>query len=218
MRGLESWFLKKTECVDPIFGCERRAGGESLIQVGELIWIWRVDFLKRSHIWTWETWRRCRPLIRAPSRAASKHHYTGAAATITSLPQLCCTIQTITALPSYDSFPLSQSSLLSSTLLTREILRGEFSFLPSSHFGKITTVISHQRISRQKMDFEQKWGVVGSDPCHISTATSFAELHYGLFPSLCRLFPRILFHFKDFNLYHANENWEKTDFSIWNYI
>ena len=55
MRGLESWFLKKTECGDPIFGCERRAGGESLIQVGELIWIWRVDFLKRSHIWTWET-------------------------------------------------------------------------------------------------------------------------------------------------------------------
>ena len=80
--------------------------------------------MSRPHIWTLErrgARERRRPLIRARSRRASKHHYTGAAATITSLPHTIVAQYKLALL-----LPLLSSTLLCSHGKSRE---GNFLFL-----------------------------------------------------------------------------------------
>ena len=136
--------------------------------------------MSRPHIWTLErrgARERRRPLIRARSRRASKHHYTGAAATITSLPHTIVAQYKLALL-----LPLLSSTLLCSHGKSRE---GNFLFLQVHTLENLSQYLQPNNRFFIHCDVPSKTGDNGCHHCPFAILVSFCYLRRELLKFQC---------------------------------
>ena len=136
--------------------------------------------MSRPHIWTLErrgARERRRPLIRARSRRASKHHYTGAAATITSLPNTIVAQYKLALL-----LPLLSSTLLCSHGKSRE---GNFLFLQVHTLENLSQYLQPNNRFFIHCDVPSKTGDNGCHHCPFAILVSFCYLRRELLKFQC---------------------------------